>query len=445
MLRRNDKEPSMTLARRLALCIFAALCMSVLSFGQASAGVEFHDDLNVVTTGQVAAAAETIPSCNQKISKLKLRNWLWESVGPGTDDVRIMSTEDTEEEEEPSPPKVSAPSMSPSVPSAVNDIKCKPSGQLYPSKVDSFTDQGAGPAVALVVGQNGTVHGKNYPAGRKGAAHTSLKQAFNDKGVVRDVPAQSLAGPVIVVAVDDQGRPVLKDDKLVASKPGMVKVDPEGNLILASDRRAAFFVEIKDDGSMCIPDLGDQVKMPILGIYGQELKPTFAAKNVVLDPGCEAMHPAVRLFTNQLGAGAVITYSNLSGRAFAGTPETSAFQTEEKTTYQFGFGYDKKPILRDIRAVLEGDTEGYKAVLRQNTPVEDFVFNAFTFTGGLSYGRNWVETNDELTTSNSDKPYFLVQANWSVDLQRVIQYVAYGAQPADTGYYYRASTPELPE
>jgi len=197
------------------------------------------------------------------------------------------------------------------------------------------------------------------------------------------------------------------------------------------------------DNSTLAPKYGYVANPPSIGRikggspWGREM---YVAPGQVEPDYCNPLYPITRLFIENLFATVNDGYTNVAGSANAGAGVPITQTTGN--TYQAGFGYMQKPLLKQFRALLPDGGIPWE-VKEQGTFWEDFVFNAFTMNAGFSYGKTLTIKNGTtaIQTLNS-RPSYFVAGGLSWNLERMYIHLAHpGSRTADDGYYYQAPCP----
>lgn len=355
--------------------------------------------------------------------------------------------------EEPAPAKKSgAPSpanfnFAPPSTTSISDIRCRPTLGIFANRVTSrndFAKDGSGPPAAWVVTTDGHVLQRNRPAGEIGYAKIGLKEIQDDHGNPTDY-RQRVVGPVLLIRLDPQGQPIMRDGKVDATEAVFVRVSPTGELLLAPNIKAAY-IPIEQNGQLCVPAIEipeKDAKVPIVSANGEAL-PVVAPKSPRLDPGCEALHPIVRFGLNNLIVGANFTHSNSALNAFSDAYENStALKSTTTDTYQYGAGWVGKRILPDLLAVVLNDKEGYKALERQGKWYDVMLLNPVSLSATVSGGRILQVTDGTEVKTTTDAPFYAISVSYTVPLQDIAAYAfGWGRPTADSGYVYHGTTPD---
>lgn len=163
-------------------------------------------------------------------------------------------------------------------------------------------------------------------------------------------------------------------------------------------------------------------------------------------PGCHELNPVTRLVTENAILGASDAYTNQAGIPGG----ASSIVQQEQNVYQFGIGYAQKPILKQLRRLLDindYDDEPDPAITNQGSWAEDFIFNAVLLNAGTAYGESLVLKNGQATTTSYSQPIYSVGVTYALDLERAYAHVFHGydnSRPADPGYYFTPGTPAPP-
>lgn len=406
----------------------------------------------LVTAALTACATAPTPSpstmeqlqTNSVLSKSALSNL------PATSNVPV----EPEKTSPPSPPTAQQPSYNPSDPNIPSDIGCKPKLTLEPIK-----------AVALVKKTEPDLPSVQGPLAPQLDAHGAL--TFDKMGalalvripyVAHDTINGIVTGPVQTMSLDDYNKIVAGHTTLrpVVGPIGALQVDPyRGSLVLQPTLVAVIPFYLSNPTAKPPPTLLNPapvkpppdspapptvIGMTVLDANGRPLSMR-AFVSAMSDHYCYALSPWTRLILENAGFSANDTYSNQAGYTNA---TTANIKTTIANTYQVGVGYSNKPILKQLRALID-PADGREAASKQGTFIEDFVFNAVTVNAYVSYGRALQIQNGVHVNAYNTKPYYGVSATYALDLERMWIYATKdGARPADQGYYYQPAPAARP-
>lgn len=203
--------------------------------------------------------------------------------------------------------------------------------------------------------------------------------------------------------------------------PPWNKKDPKTGPLDPNAERPAEYAYVSDPALIAQPDLR---------VAGERERPY-----------CNPLYPITRLFLENAAVSANEGYTNVAG--FTNVAANVPITQTAGNTYQVGIGYSQKPILKQIRALLENNERRPSSVTNQGTFLEDFLFNAITMNAGFSYGKTLTIKNGSAIQTLNSRPSYYASLTYSLDLERMWIYAAHHDsddrnRAVNAGYYYHA-------
>jgi len=155
---------------------------------------------------------------------------------------------------------------------------------------------------------------------------------------------------------------------------------------------------------------------------------------------CVPLAPLTRLILENSDFVASGSYSNSAGVSNALLPGNQLITTAT-TSYFVGVGYAKKPILKQLRALFY-PADSRDAISKQGTFMEDFFWNAVTFDGSYSWGRQLLVKGGTPVVSYNSRPFYSAALTYTADLEKLYIDLKNGSfhpqtvRPADQGWYF---------
>jgi len=159
---------------------------------------------------------------------------------------------------------------------------------------------------------------------------------------------------------------------------------------------------------------------------------------------CQPLSPITRLLIENSDFVASGARSNSAGFANALLPSNQGLVTTATTTYSFGVGYSRKPILKQLRALLY-PADSREAIAQQGTWLEDFFWNAITMDASYSWGRQLqIKGATGPIDSYNTRPFYSASATYTLDFEKLyidLKNLKPGVppntiRPADQGWYF---------
>jgi hypothetical protein len=143
-----------------------------------------------------------------------------------------------------------------------------------------------------------------------------------------------------------------------------------------------------------------------------------------------------------LNAQATEQYSNVVG--FQGTSTMSSptlISTQTANTFQFAFGWQNKPILKDLDYVFQG----YKEAPRDRGGIDDLILSALTVTATMGetrgYQINTGGTSPGLQQTATTRPSFTLSAQYTLPIESLVGHLWYPNTIRDDSKSYLFTSP----
>jgi hypothetical protein len=163
---------------------------------------------------------------------------------------------------------------------------------------------------------------------------------------------------------------------------------------------------------------------------------------------CVPLAPLTRLILENSDFVVSGGYSNSAGVSNGLLPGNQLITTAT-TTYFGGFGYAKKPILKQLRGLFY-KADSREAIALQGTFWEDFFWNAITLDASYSWGRQLQVKGGMPVDTFNTRPFYSVTGTYTADLEKLyidVKNTVLNTQkvspvrPADQGWYFAPQDP----